>query len=129
MENNNSNSSVTFTKTDGKPITFNFQLENGLPYKPILTPNFETVHSNKTKDFAIYSYLTQSELEVIKNLEFSGYLNKIENNSGEIWLLSNTYYVVFENLNDKIINELKNNNLGFCFFNSNKEFIKGFKFD
>ena len=35
---------------------------------------------------------------------------------------------VFKNLNDKIIQELKNKNLGFCFFNLNKEFIKGFKY-
>ena len=54
-------------------------------------------------------------------------MEKIENEHVEIWLISETHYVVFENLNDKIIQELRNKNLGFYFFNEQKEFIRGFK--
>ena len=54
-------------------------------------------------------------------------MEKIENDCAEIWLMSETHYVVFENLNDKIIQELRNKNLGFYFFNEQKEFIRGFK--
>ncbi len=121
----NNQSSISFKKEDGKPITFNFQLENGLPYKTIICPKFKVVKSNKTKEFGIYSYLNSEEIEILKNININSYLCNLE----EVWLISDNYYVVFENLNDTIIEELKNKNLGFCFFNLNKEFIKGIKFE
>ena len=54
---NENQSSIILKKENGKPITFNFQLENGLPYKTIICPKFKVVKSNKTKEFGIYSYL------------------------------------------------------------------------
>ena len=49
-------SSVEFKKTDGNPIKFNFQLPNGLPYKPLIIPHYKTVQDTITKQIAIYSY-------------------------------------------------------------------------
>lgn len=73
MSENQSN--ITFKKSDGKPITFNFQLENGLPYKPILTPKFKAVFSNISKEYGIYITLTTDELNTI-NLINTNYLIK-----------------------------------------------------
>ena len=122
-------SSVEFKKTDGNPIKFNFQLPNGLPYKPLIIPHYKTVQDTITKQIAIYSYLEQDEINIFNSLKIDGNLGIFKKDDGEIWLIGNTHYIVFKNLNDKIIQELKNKNLGFCFFNLNKEFIKGFKFD
>lgn len=123
MENNNS--SVTFTKTDGKPITFNFQLENGLPYKPILSPDFRFVHSKKTNEFGIYINFSNSQLDEIISLEVIGF--KLENN--DFWIILNNCYIVLYNLNDKIMNELQRNNIVFCFFDDNEKFLNGFKLE
>ena len=122
-------SSVEFKKTDGNPIKFNFQLPNGLPYKPLIIPHYKTVQDTITKQIAIYSYLEQDEINIFNSLKIDGNLGIFKKDDGEIWLIGNTHYIVFKNLNDKIIQELKNKNLVFCFFNLNKEFIKGFKFD
>ena len=118
-------SSVEFKKTDGNPIRFNFQLPNGLPVKTILTPPFDFVHSSKTNEYGIYITFSQLELKDINQIDIIEF--KIYNN--DIWIILKNHYIVLYNLNDKIIQELKNKNLGFCFFNLNKEFIKGFKFD
>ena len=118
---------VEFKKTDGNPIKFNFQLPNGLPYKPLIIPELKFVRSKKTNEFGLYSYYKNEYLPIIKNIHFTNYMEKIENEHVEIWLMSETHYVVFENLNDKIIQELRNKNLGFYFFNEQKEFIRGFK--
>ena len=120
-------SSVEFKKTDGNPIKFNFQLPNGLPYKPLIIPHYKTVQDTITKQIAIYSYLEQDEINIFNSLKIDGNLGIFKKDDGEIWLIGNTHYVVFENLNDKIIQELRNKNLGFYFFNEQKEFIRGFK--
>ena len=120
---------VEFKKTGGNPIKFNFQLPNGLPYKPLIIPHYKTVQDTITKQIAIYSYLEQDEINIFNSLKIDGNLGIFKKDDGEIWLIGNTHYIVFKNLNDKIIQELKNKNLVFCFFNLNKEFIKGFKFD
>ena len=67
-ENNMSdnNSSITMKKSDGSPITFNFQLENGLPYKPILSPDFDFVHSDETNEYGIYITFSSKELIISK---------------------------------------------------------------
>ena len=122
-------SSVELKKADGSPIKFNFQLPNGLPYKPLIIPHYKTVQDTITKQIAIYSYLEQDEINIFNSLKIDGNLGIFKKDDGEIWLIGNTHYIVFKNLNDKIIQELKNKNLVFCFFNLNKEFIKGFKFD
>ena len=114
-------SSVELKKADGSPIKFNFQLPNGLPYKPLIIPHYKTVQDTITKQIAIYSYLEQDEINIFNSLKIDGNLGIFKKDDGEIWLIGNTHYIVFKNLNDKIIQELKNKNLGFCFFNLNKE--------
>ena len=120
-------SSVEFKKADGNPIKFNFQLPIGLPYKPLIIPELKLVRSKKSNEFGLYSYYKNEYLPIIKNIHFTDYMEKIENEHVEIWLISETHYVVFENLNDKIIQELRNKNLGFYFFNEQEKFIRGFK--
>lgn len=121
-------SSIEFKKTDGKTIKFNFQLPNGFPYKPLPTPSYKTVQDKDTKQIAIYSYL-EEELTIFKTLTVEENFGIFKNNEGEIWIICNTHYIGFKNLNNKIIEELKNKNLGFLFFNLNNNFIKGFKFE
>ena len=120
-------SSVEFKKSDGKSTKFNFQLPNGLPYKPLIIPHYKTVQDTITKQIAIYSYLEQDEINIFNSLKIDGNLGIFKKDDGEIWLIGNTHYIVFKNLNDKIIQELRNKNLGFYFFNEQKEFIRGFK--
>ena len=120
-------SSVELKKADGSPIKFNFQLPNGLPYKPLIIPHYKTVQDTITKQIAIYSYLEQDEINIFNSLKIDGNLGIFKKDDGEIWLIGNTHYIVFKNLNDKIIQELRNKNLGFYFFNEQEEFIRGFK--
>lgn len=123
MSENQSN--ITFKKSDGKPITFNFQLENGLPYKPILTPKFKLVQSTTSKEYGIYITLTMEELNTINLININQY--KLFNK--ELWLMFDNSYIVLSEFDDKIIEEIQNNNLIFCFFNEQNEFIEGFRFD
>lgn len=115
-------SSISFKKEDGKPINFNFQLENGLPYKTILSPNFKFVHSKKTDEFGIYITFSNNELIELNIIDF-----KLFNN--DFWIILNNHYIVLYNLNDKIMNELNKNNLVFCFFDENEKFLNGFKLE
>ena len=58
-------SSVEFKKTDGNPIKFNFQLPNGLPYKPLIIPELKFVRSKKTNEFGLYSYYKNEYLPIL----------------------------------------------------------------
>lgn len=86
------------------------------------------IQNKDTKQIAIYSYL-EEELTIFKTLTVEENFGIFKNNEGEIWIICNTHYIGFKNLNNKIIEELKNKNLGFLFFNLNNNFIKGFKFE
>lgn len=124
MENNDSN--MTFNKADGKPIKFNFQLANGLPYKPIITPKFKLVQSKTTQEFGIYIILTEKDLNILKLIEPLQY--KLFNNN-EFWLTFDNCYIVLSEFNDKIIKEIQNNNLIFYFFNESNDLLEGFKLE
>ena len=120
-----SQSSISFKKEDGKPITFNFQLENDLPYKTILSPNFKFVHSKKTDEFGIYITFSNNELIELNSLNIIDF--KLFNN--DFWIILNNHYIVLYNLNNTIMNELNKNNLVFCFFDENEKFLNGFKLE
>lgn len=117
---------ISFKKEDGNPITFNFQFENNLPIKPILNPKFKLVQSTTTKEFGIYITFTKNDQNTINSIDILNY--KLFNNN-EFWLILKNCYIVLTEFNAKIIQEIQNNNLVFCFFNENNEFIEGFKLE
>ena len=109
-----------------KTTTFNFKFDNGLPTKPIINPAYDIcVYEDNT--YALYVYLSEENLKDLGDLTISGYARSTLNK--EIWFFINEKYLVLANINDKIIDELDNENLAICFYSKNKEFIKGIKLE
>lgn len=117
------------TGKDGSTLDLNFTYDNGLPTKPIINPAYQAMYSESTKQYALYIYLEEEELNDLGEIEIEGYLSRNNNDESEIWLFIKDVYLVLGNLNAKIIEQLKNKNLGFCFFKDDKTFIKGIKLE
>ena len=116
-------SEFKITGESGKTTTFNFKFDNGLPTKPIISPNYDIGYSKEKNFYALSMYFTEENLKQLGNLEIED-VNYSEDLS-ELWLTINEHYVVFENLTDKIINEVENKKLKYYFFKEDKTFIDG----
>ncbi len=120
-------SEVKINNQNGTTTTFNFKFDNGLPTKPIVSPEYKTMFSESENTHVIFINLKNKELEDLGNLKIEGYFYENDNETGEIWLFINDKYLVIENLNVKIIEEFENKNLGFAFFKEDKSLIKSIK--
>lgn len=109
---------------DGKNIELNFTFDNGLPTKPIIAPEYNISFSEKNNAQALCMYFSDKDLKELGDLDIKDvYFSK-----DELWLTINENYVVFEDLNDKIINEVKNKKLIYYFFRKeDNSFLKGTK--
>ncbi len=114
---------------DGSTLELNFTYDNGLPTKPIINPAYQAMYSESTKQYALYIYIENEDLKDLGELVIEGYLSRNNNDKSEIWLFIQDVYLVLGNLNAKIIEELKNKQLAFCFFKDDKTFIKGIKLE
>ena len=120
-------SKFEITGENGKTTTFNFKFDNGLPTKPIINPSYDIGYNEEEKYYALSMYLTEEDLKQLEDLEIED-LNYSEQ-LHEIWLTVNDKYIVLNEISDKIINELSNKKLVFCFFKEDKTFIYGLKLE
>jgi hypothetical protein len=119
----------TIKGKDGSTLELNFTYDNGLPTKPIINPAYQAMYSENTKQYALYIYLDEEDLKDLGEIIIEGYLSKNNNDKSEVWLFIKDVYLVLGNLSAKIIEELKNKQLAFCFFKDDKTFIKGIKLE
>lgn len=117
-------SSISFKKEDGKPVTLNFQLENGLPIKPILNPPFDVFKNKKDSTLSIHIYLTTENISLIHSFSINDIYVENEKN---IWIIFKNGYIVLHKLPDVIIDSIKNKNIIIGFFDTNKNIIFQFK--
>lgn len=122
-------SEIKLNNQDGSTTTFNFKFDNGLPVKPIVNPAYQAKYSKEQNQYQLHIFLNHDDFQQVKDIEISGYACEIINKRGNIWLFINDLYLVLGDLNVKIIEELQNKKLDFCFFNENKEFIKGVRLE
>jgi hypothetical protein len=120
----NNQSSISFKKEDGKPITFNFQLENDLPYKPIIRPKFKIL-SNDINNLQFCIYLRSSFINSNKILNPENISFDIESN---LWIHLKESYIVLMKIPDKIIRDIKDNNFELSFFDTTNNLIRNFSF-
>lgn len=117
-------SELKLTNENGKTTTLTFKFDNGLPTKPIITPNYSISFSEKNNAHALCMYFSNDELKDLDDLD----IKEVYFSKNELWLTINDNYVVFGNLNDKIISEIKNKKLIYYFFrNEDDSFLKGTK--
>lgn len=114
-------SKFEITGENGKTTTFNFKFDNGLPTKPIINPAYVIGYNKEDKFYALSMYFTEKDLKQLDDLD----IDDVYFSKDELWLSINDYYVVFGNLSDKIINEVKNKKLVYYFFREDNTFIDG----
>lgn len=117
-------SSISFKKEEGKPIIFNFQLENGLPVKPIINPPFDVLKNKKDSTLSIHVYLTTENISLIQSFSINDIYIENEKN---IWIILKNGYIVLHKLPDMIISSIKNKNIIIGFLDTNKNIISQFK--
>jgi hypothetical protein len=117
------------TGKDGSTLELNFTYDNGLPTKPIINPAYELYKIKNENTHMLYIYLDNEDLKDLGEIVIEGYLSRNNNDKSEIWLFIQDVYLVLGNLSAKIIEELKNKKLAFCFFKEDKTFIKGIKLE
>ena len=112
---------------DGSTLELNFTYDNGLPTKPIINPAYSTGYDEKENFHVLAMYLTNEDIQKLKTLSIAELFVFAEEK--QIWLAINNYYVVFDEITDKIINEAINKSLVYCFYEENGIFIKGTKLE
>ena len=120
---NENQSSIILKKENGKPITFNFQLENGLPVKPILYPPFEALKNKKDNINSLYIFLPDDFIKSNNDINIEDIY--IENNIN-IWIILATHYIVLQKNPDIIIESVKDKKINIRFFDTNRKIISGF---
>ncbi|NCQ51797.1 hypothetical protein GW796_07880 [archaeon] len=112
---------------DGKNIELNFTFDNGLPTKPIIAPDYDVGYSKEEKFYALSMYFSNEDLETLEDCNIDSIYTSKE--LKELWILINNHYVVFGDLDDKIIEEAENKKLVYYFFKSDETFITGIRID
>ena len=117
-------SNVEFKKSDGKPITFNFQFENGLPMKPLLEiiPEYRiNLEENYVK---LLYYLDKKEslffsFSDVENLSFHESREDVDNY--ELWIHFEAGYLKTSGLEGGRISEMKSKEIHVGIYNFNRE--------
>ena len=115
-------SSVELKKADGKPISFNFQFENGLTMKPILNISGSIWYSDDEKCYGVSIILTKSDLNKVVDykvnmLSFHETDNSLKEN---LWVHLENCYLVMQNVDKVNTDKLKKNAVAVLFFNDDK---------
>ena len=115
-------SSVELKKADGKPITFNFQFENGLPMKPILNMAYSIGLTQDTKELVIMCYIQ----EIPENMDF--FIKNIstfekDKITSELWIHFENYYGII-NIKNEYLNILEQKNSYFQIYDKNEILLK-----
>lgn len=117
-------SSVELKKADGKPITFNFQFENGLPVKPIIDVKSVIGLTQETKEIVVMCYFQDKTDYIdfnlcIKNLS----IFEMDIDTSELWIHFENCYIVL-NIKKKYLNLLEQKNSYFQFYDLNENLLK-----
>ena len=107
-------SSVELKKSDGQPITFNFQFENGLPVKPIFEVPYTLWVNKKTGRYGITVKLS-NDLGVndftLNNVSFH---NTKEKNK-DIWIHLPECYFRIKNIENHFTEKMESQGIGIAF--------------
>lgn len=115
-------SSVELRKADGKPIKFNFQFENGLPVKPILSVVSAIGETEKSKELVIILYIQDNTEKIDFNINNISTFRK-DNLDHDLWIhFENNYAVI--NIEDKYLKRLEKENSYFQIYDKNSILLK-----
>ena len=111
-------SNVELKKADGKPITFNFQFENGLPMKTIIETGYTFGFHKKDNLPVFLIYLTESNEKLFKNEDVEEAFYEKKDEDLNMWLIFESFYILLKNVDL----EYKSFYLGV--FDTNKNYLK-----
>ena len=98
---------------------FNFELENGLPYKPVITSRVELYTQKFDKNAGVV------DLHIKEQLDESTVVHKVHVDEDYVYLDMGDFYIVGEHFSSFIYQSATNNTLGFRVFNGEKMVING----
>jgi hypothetical protein len=124
-EKENNMSTLTGQKSDGSPISFNFKLENGLPYKPMIEPEHQYFYSHDSTNIVCIIKLTTNELKDIGELK-NGLNIIMDKEDFRFFIDVNDKYIVISNSPLEVIQARLKGKLIFEFHHE-KEFLTGYK--
>lgn len=97
-------SSVQLKKADGKPITFNFKFENGLPMKPILKADFKVGKNKQSQQIKIFGIVDKEivfDNLLIKNITHHDSLDAPNNK--DIFFHFDDFYIVYYGMDEELL--------------------------
>jgi hypothetical protein len=126
-EKENNMSTLTGQKSDGSPISFNFKLGNGLPFKPMIEPEHQYFYTQDEKEMLCNISLTNDELNHIGNITTIASL-KTDLENFSFFLDINDKYIVLQNVPKEIIQSKLEGKLSFQLYkkDNKKEAIIAF---
>lgn len=98
---------------------FNFELENGLPYKPVITSRVELYTQKYDKKAGVV------DLYIKNKFEENVVVQKVHVDEDCVYLDIGDFYIVGEHFSSFIYQSATNNTLGFRVFNGEKMVING----
>lgn len=112
---------IQATKTDGNKVNFNFKLENGLPLKFVIAPEYKGGWDEKHQEYGIYIDLSPKEVLQTKNAE----ILKFHLINYELWFECENCYIAIS-LTKEALEYEKKNKMEIYFFNNQNKIIKTF---
>ena len=109
---------MSLIKSKNKTI-FNFELENGLPYKPLITSRVELYTQKLDQNAGVV------DLHVNDQIEDNIVVHKVHVDEDCVYLDMGDFYIVGEHFSSFIYQSAINNTLGFRVFNGEKMVING----
>lgn len=115
-------SSAEFKKSDGSPIVFNFQFENGLPVKPLFYAEGNIMFSEKQNKYGVFIKIDDSFDKNNFNIENVSF-HKTNAFTNDIWVHLHDCYFVVKDIEVSIIEKLEEKGLSIFFINKNNKKI------
>ena len=115
-------SSVELKKADGKPITFNFQFENGLPMKSILSMTYSIGLKEDTEELVVMCYI-QDDTEDIDFFIHNISTFEKDSTTSELWIHFKEYYGVI-NIKKEYLAMLEQKNSYFQIYDRNEVLLR-----
>ncbi|WP_430227758.1 hypothetical protein [Paraburkholderia tropica] len=118
---------ITGQKSDGSPITFNFKLANGLPFKPMIEPHHEYLAERGTDTIIVSIELTDEEISQIG--EIKKIFSRTDLDNFAIFIEVNDKYILVQSIPDVVLEAVQGGRIAFSFHKKdhNSEFITAFR--
>lgn len=107
-------STITGQKSDGSHISFNFKLENGLPFKPMIEPEHKYYYTKNKTEIVCSINLTDSEILNIG--EIKKVVANVDNDHAAIFLEVNDKYVLIQNVPRQVLEAKQEGRLTYQFY-------------